>query len=63
MASYAQIANDLAAQADRFDRTHEQSVANSFRRGARAIRELMLMRDELEAAAEAEAQRRERETI
>lgn len=63
MATYAQIANDLTAQAARFDRTHEPSVAKSFRRGATAIRELIAKCDELEAAAEAEAQRREDETI
>jgi len=57
MAGFGEIANDLDAQARRFERTHEQGVVRSLRRGAIAIRELMAIVVELEAAAEAETQK------
>lgn len=60
MASFAEIANDLMAQSARFDRTGNEQLVRSLRRGASAIRELQEMVVTLEAAAQAEADRYER---
>lgn len=53
MATHAQIANDLSAQAALLYGTGNDQLAKSMRRGAQAIRDLMQQKAELEAAAEA----------
>lgn len=55
MATHAEIANDMEARARLLERSHSKDHGMAMRRAATAIRELIKMRDDLEAAAEAEA--------
>lgn len=57
MASPAQVANDLEAQAAVMTRQRRPDLAASFLRGAETIRAQMVVVTELEAAAQAEADR------
>lgn len=60
MTTPAQVANDLEAQAARLTGTGNDHLVTSCRRGANTIRTLLETVADLEAAAEAEAQKYER---
>lgn len=60
MATPAEIANDLEARARLLERTQIQDHGRAMRRAARTIRDLLAFKNELEAAAEAEASKLER---
>lgn len=59
MAHPAEVANDLEAHARNLDGTGFDYLAQSMRRGAQTIRNLLVTTSELEAAAQAEADRYE----